>query len=393
MASESILSSLAKGSTAAQDALAAYREGVEFSQKQAALGQKSKLGDIAVAQGLEELKAQQITTQAKQAELEQFKKQSPLMDRQMQLSLDKLSAEQELLPLNTQFAFATIQNQLNTLPIEQRAQSLTSMTQVLTSLTPDNYGEFVSRPEVTKVVQAYRLTGNYNNDKPMLDAIAAAAQATPALMAAKWNKEATIEAGREAAKARAATQVQVAELRGPATARIRAQNALDVQAMKNDGAFRKAQLIASAKTPPKISSGEVKDAAVMLKSTGIFEDLDDTQLTGMGQIFMTQVKAFQQAGLDLGEASDRAFKVVSSAYEKAVDPTPSVTKSINKFLGAPTGTAPSPAQVQAEAVRTEAAALRGTKGESPPPTIVEGTVRSSKSGKPIIFKNGRWEYM
>ena len=189
----SLLQRIASGGVdVAGTILKQYREGVQWRQDQQAVEQKSKLADIAITQGQQQIESTNLLQKQKQLEVDKLTSEAPYFDSNAALDNQKRATDAGVAVLDMNLATLKLNKEMDNVPIEERAGHLQSFKQILTqleSLPPEQYSAALSSTDLKDMKNELYLTGDKEKDTPMRKAGIAAADAIPELQKAKLAAE------------------------------------------------------------------------------------------------------------------------------------------------------------------------------------------------------------
>jgi hypothetical protein len=165
------------------DILDMWRKGADYASQQRVDAQKSKLRDIAIRQGTANAQSTELANQTNQLKLEQLQKEMPLFDAETNLKLKQTADALKLEPQQFKLDTMRIMSSLKNYPMEQWAQHLQGLNQVLTAAgsDPQRYAQITQNPQFHPLMKEFGLTGDFNKDKPAIKSIQAATMQIPKL--------------------------------------------------------------------------------------------------------------------------------------------------------------------------------------------------------------------
>jgi hypothetical protein len=325
----SLIKQLSEGSKVGTELLGAYRAGKEYAAKEKADTQKAKLVDLSIKQGVAKLKAQQVSNDKAALELEQLKKQVPVIDAQTALKLNELATQTQVQPEQLQLAALKVHDQLESYPQEQRAQMLQTFgtnVQQLASLPPDEYAAALKQPDNKVWADKFGLTGNVEVDAPIIRAMTYAGH--PEIQAGLEKNAADNAAKLRGIEITVAGRQQVAALKANASIQTHAMSLANTKA--------------TLPTP-----AEVRVASYALANDPDLASVGPKDVPKVATLYASLIKSYAQAARQGGQqittiqAQDLAMSRLKAAIELSNPADPSFLGQVKEKLGITTATIPS----------------------------------------------------
>lgn len=350
----SIINRLAQGTDVGGQLLGAWREGKAYAAMEEAGVGKAKLQELAIKQGVANVRAQQVANDKAALELESMKKQVPVVDKETELKLNELSSQIQTQPEQLQFAALKLHNNLQEIPLEHRAkmlQAFGTVVQGLASLPPDEYKAALKKPENAVYAKEFHLTGNAEVDAPILRAMTYAGH--PEIQAALEKNAADNASKERVASITVEGRTQVAA--------IKANTAVQTHAMS---------LVNTEATLPR--PAEIRAASYALAGDPDLVNVSPKDMPKVATLYASLTKSYAQAARQSGQnittiqAQDLAMSRLKAAVELSNPKDPSFLGQVKQKLGVSSTIIPSVSDLVVDQPKSTATAESPKTTEADP---------------------------